>query len=185
MDQNIFRFMFKNIEYTWLPVLDPGLVRDGSLGAPAFLKLAYWWAYVAKIITVHNLYKLMSSPAFLGERSPGKKSYLFPFLLSSTSQCFASFLHTLNTVLVTKMGPFQLSLQQIHSWWNTIAMHGKFTSIISPWCGKSIYSVNSLLEADLSNLCCDLKDNYIAKVNFTAFIITYMTYKSMYQLPLM
>ena len=34
--------MFKNIKHTWVPVLDPLLVRDGPLGVPAFLKLTYY-----------------------------------------------------------------------------------------------------------------------------------------------
>ena len=41
MDKNILRFMFKNIWHIWRPVLDPLLVHDGPLGAPAFVKLAY------------------------------------------------------------------------------------------------------------------------------------------------
>ena len=42
IDYNILRFMFKNISPIRLPALNPPLVRDGPLGVPAFLKLAYW-----------------------------------------------------------------------------------------------------------------------------------------------
>ena len=49
-----FRFMFKNIWHTWLAVLGPPLVRDGPLGAPAFLKLAYW-ANVDSLLTDTSL----------------------------------------------------------------------------------------------------------------------------------
>ena len=34
-------FMFENIYNTWRPVLGPPLVRDGPLGAHAFVKIAY------------------------------------------------------------------------------------------------------------------------------------------------
>ena len=48
--RTFFVLCLKNIKHTWLPVLDPPLVRDGPLGAPTFMKLAH----CARRITVRG-----------------------------------------------------------------------------------------------------------------------------------